>query len=61
MARTFKLHDRYSLEAHFDATNVLNRVSYTSWYTTINNPALFGTPVTPKDMRKIQATFRLRY
>jgi hypothetical protein len=61
LARTFKLHDRYSLETHFDATNVLNRVSYTSWYSTINNPTLFGTPVTPKDMRKIQATFRLRY
>ncbi|HEX3569810.1 MAG TPA: TonB-dependent receptor [Acidobacteriaceae bacterium] len=60
-ARTFKVHDRYSLETHFDATNVLNRVSYTSWYTTINNPSLFGTPVIPKDMRKIQATFRLRY
>jgi hypothetical protein len=63
LARTFKLRDRYSLETHFDATNVLNRVSYSSWYTTwlpTNNP-LFGTPVSPKDMRRIQATFRLRY
>ena len=69
LARTFKLHDRYSLETHFDATNVLNRVSYSSWYTTwlpptITNPSpnpLFGTPISPKDMRSIQATFRLRY
>jgi len=66
LARTFKLKDRYSLETHFDATNVLNHVSYSSWYTTwlpggaTYNP-LFGTPVSPKDMRTIQATFRLRY
>jgi hypothetical protein len=60
-ARTFKLHDRYSLETHFDATNVLNHVSYSSWVTTINNPQLFGTPTAPKNMRSIQATFRLRY
>jgi len=61
MARTFKLHDRYSLETHFDATNVLNRVSYSSWDTTINNPTLFGSPVAPKNMRKITASFRVRY
>ena len=63
-ARTFKLHDRYSLETHFDATNVLNRVSYTSWSTTWlpdNGNPLFGTPISPQNMRKIQATFRLRY
>jgi hypothetical protein len=61
MARTFKLHDRYSLEAHFDATNVLNRVAYSSWVTTVNSPLLFGTPTGTGDMRKIQATFRLRW
>jgi hypothetical protein len=66
LARTFKLHDRYSLETHFDATNVLNRVSYSNWYTNWlpnNGNPLFGTP-TPtgiQNMRKIQATFRLRY
>lgn len=59
LARTFKLKDRYSLETHFDATNVLNRVSYQSWYTTIN--PLFGTPTAANDMRTIQATFRVRY
>jgi len=64
MARTFKLHDRYSLETHFDATNVLNHVSYTNWYTTLSptgsNP-LFGTPTSTQTMRQIKATFRLRY
>jgi trimeric autotransporter adhesin len=63
-ARTFKLKDRYSLETHFDATNVLNRVSYSTWITTLSptgsNP-LFGTPQSVQSMRKIQATFRLRY
>lgn len=64
LARTFKLHDRYSLETHFDATNVLNRVSYSSWNTLWlpgNLNPLFGTPTSAKDMRSIQATFRVRY
>jgi hypothetical protein len=38
MARTFRLHDRFNLDARVDATNLLNHVVYSGWYTTLNPP-----------------------
>ena len=72
MVRTFRLHDRYNLNAEIDANNVLNHVMYTNWYTSISpllggsstlfNPnTLFGTPFNANPMRSITATVRLRF
>jgi hypothetical protein len=38
MARTFRLHDRFNLDARVDANNLLNHVVYSGWYTTLNPP-----------------------
>jgi hypothetical protein len=73
MRRTFRLHDRYNLDADLSATNVLNHVTYTSWYTTLpvvdpttgtystTVPSQFGTPVAANAMRSMQVTVRLRF
>jgi hypothetical protein len=73
MRRTFRLHDRYNLDADLSATNVLNHVTYTSWYNTLplvdpttgtystTVPSLFGTPAAANAMRSMQVTVRLRF
>lgn len=68
MARSFHLKDRYSLSVEFDANNLLNHVTYTSYFTNISqngttaalNP-LFGTPAGTNSMRKIVSIVRLRF
>jgi len=63
LARTFRLHDRYTLDAHVDATNVLNHVVYTNWVTTVTNPVnpQYGFPGGANAMRSLQITLRLRF
>jgi hypothetical protein len=75
MQRSFRLHDRYSLNVRLDGTNVLNHVVFTSWNTTLNpvaNPAvdqtftpqnnpIFGLPASANAMRAITATMSLRF
>ena len=65
MVRTFRLHDRYNLDVQFQATNILNHVTYTSWYTTITKSTtpntLFGTPTAANQMRNVLTTLRLRF
>ena len=68
MARSFHLKDRYSLSLEFDANNLLNHVTYTSWVTNISalgvdpafNPA-FGTAAGTNQMRTIKTIARLRF
>ena len=60
LARTFRLHDRYTLDARVDATNVLNHVAFTNWVNTVGSP-LFGTPGNAGAMRSMQITMRLRF
>jgi hypothetical protein len=60
LGRTFRLGDRYSADVRVDATNVLNRVTVTSWNTTFNS-LQFGVPVGASPMRNIQSTLRLRF
>src|ERR1017187_294201 len=65
MSRSFHLKDRYSLDLKFDANNVLNHVSYSSWNAVIpqfvDNPE-FGTAIiNSNSMRKITTTLRLRF
>jgi len=60
LGRTFRLKDRLNLDLRFDATNVLNHVTWTAWNTVINNPQ-FGQPAGANAMRDIQTTLRLRF
>jgi hypothetical protein len=60
LGRTFRMGDRYNMELRVDATNVLNRVTITSWNTTFNN-LQFGSPVGYGGMRNVQSTLRLRF
>jgi hypothetical protein len=60
-SRTFRLKDRYSLDAQIAATNVLNHVVFTSWNTVVNS-GQFGLPISPANaMRSVQTTLRLRF
>lgn len=68
LARSFHLKDRYSLSVEFDANNLLNHATYTSWFTNISalgvdptfNP-LFGTAAGVNQMRTIKTIARLRF
>lgn len=64
--RTFRLHDRYNIEARVDANNVLNHVAYSGWNTTVvpvvtGQPLLFGTPTGAGGMRSLTITLRGRF
>lgn len=60
LARTFRLNDRFNLDLRFDATNILNHVTYTSYNVLIGSP-LFGLPVGTNQMRIIKTTLRWRF
>lgn len=60
MDRTFRVHNRYTLEARIDAANVLNHVTYPSWNTSVGTP-LFGTVTSANAMRSMSATMRVRF
>lgn len=60
LLRTFRLREKYNLDARMDATNVLNHVTYTGWITTVGS-TLFGTPLAANEMRRIQIVLRLRF
>ncbi len=61
MARTFRVTDRWNADLRFDATNVLNHVTYSTWITSVTDVALFGLPVSANAMRAMQVTLRLRF
>jgi hypothetical protein len=58
--RTFMVSNRVSLDWRIDATNVLNRVTYSSVTTTVGSPQ-FGLPDRANPMRKVQSSARLRF
>jgi hypothetical protein len=60
VARAFRLRDRYNLDFQIASTNLLNHVTYTTWYTTINSSE-FGLPAAANPMRSLQTTLRLRF
>jgi trimeric autotransporter adhesin len=60
MQRTFRLSKRLNLSTQLDATNVLNHVMYSGWYTSVGSPQ-FGAPSGTNGMRTLQITMRLRY
>jgi hypothetical protein len=60
VSRSFLVGDRLTLDWRVDATNVLNRVTYSA-VDTIVGSAQFGLPTRANPMRKLQATFRVRF
>jgi hypothetical protein len=60
ITRTFPWGQRYNLDWRIDATNVLNRVTYSSVYNLIASPQ-FGLPSATNQMRKITTQLRLRF
>lgn len=60
MARTFRVTDRWNADLRFDATNVLNHVTYPNWVTTVTSTQ-FGLPLSANAMRALQLTLRLRF
>ena len=60
VTRTFQLSERLSVDWRLDATNVLNRLTYTG-VNTILGGSQFGLPVADNTPRKIQRTMRLRF
>ena len=60
LARTFAIKMPFYLDIKLDATNLLNRVTYTGWNTTINSTT-FGLPAAANAMRSLQINGRLRF
>jgi hypothetical protein len=60
VTRTFIVSDRLNLDWRIDATNVLNRVTYTGVTTLFGSPQ-FGLPNRTNTMRRVQTTLRLRF
>lgn len=68
MQRTFRLHDRISMDTRIDATNVLNHVTFNNWNTTLpsnssvsTGASQFGTPTGASQMRAVSLSLRVRY
>lgn len=60
LGRTFRLSDRFSLDARIDSTNALNHVTFTAWNTIVNG-VQFGLPSAANAMRSLQTSLRLRF
>ena len=60
IARTFPLGERLNLDWRIDATNVLDRVTYSGISAIVGSPQ-FGLPNRANVMRRVQTTMRLRF
>jgi hypothetical protein len=60
VARTFQWTERVSFDWRLDATNMLNRETYTGVNSTVGSPQ-FGLPSLANTPRKVQSTMRLRF
>ncbi len=60
VTRTFQMTERVSVDWRVDATNVINRLTYTGVNTILGGPQ-FGLPVAANTPRKIQTTIRMRF
>jgi outer membrane receptor protein involved in Fe transport len=60
IGRSFLLENRYTLDFRLDSTNLLNKVTFTSWNTLVNS-AQFGLPAAANAMRNVHLTVNLRY
>jgi outer membrane receptor protein involved in Fe transport len=60
IARTFPMGNRLNLDWRIDATNVLNRVTYSSVNALVGSPQ-FGLPSGTNQMRRVQSSLRMRF
>jgi hypothetical protein len=60
LARTFQFTERVSLDWRIDATNLINRETYTGVNAILGGPQ-FGLPSQANTPRKVQSTMRLRF
>jgi Carboxypeptidase regulatory-like domain len=60
VSRVFRLGGSWNLEWRVAATNVLNRVTFSTIDTVVTSPQ-FGLPTVANPMRRIQTSFRLRF
>jgi hypothetical protein len=60
VTRTFLLSNRWSLDWRIDATNVMNRVTYSGLNTIVGSPQ-FGLPNRANAMRKLMSSLRMRF
>ena len=60
VTRTWPLGERLSLDWRIDATNLLNRVTYSAINSIVGSPQ-FGLPTSANVMRRLQTTIRVRY
>lgn len=60
LSRSFLLNNRLTLDWRLDATNLLNRVTYSSINVIVGSPQ-FGLPIQANTMRRLQTTARLRF
>jgi len=60
VSRTFRVGNRLSFDWRIDATNVLNRVTYTGVVTSITSQQ-FGFPNRANDMRRLRSSIRVRF
>jgi trimeric autotransporter adhesin len=60
VTRTFQLTERMSVDWRIDATNVINRLTYTG-VNSILGGQQFGLPAAANTPRKIQSTIRMRF
>jgi hypothetical protein len=60
VTRTFQWTEHVSLDWRIDATNLINRLTYTGINMTFGGPQ-FGLPIVANTPRKIQSTIRMRF
>jgi hypothetical protein len=60
IARTFRVNERVNMDLTVSATNVLNRVTFPTWNTTVNS-SQFGLPTRANGMRTLQPSLRVRF
>ena len=60
LGRSFLWGDRFTLDWRFDATNVLNRVTFSNVNAIVGSPQ-FGLPIQANTMRKLQSSLRWRF
>jgi outer membrane receptor protein involved in Fe transport len=60
LTRTFRINERISMDLRVDANNVLNRVTFPDWNTTVGS-SQFGLPTRANAMRSLQPSLRVRF
>ena len=60
VGRTFRWGNRFNIDWRIDATNVLNRVTYSGVNTFVGSPQ-FGLPNRANQMRRLQSSLRVRF